>query len=407
MTGAFGPLGTSTPTPSAPVLRVADGGVIQDAVAPPPEVIRPLGRFNPADPFPVYDDLEDRLLTPSAPMTDTETHPDSTVAHILAVCAGYSYSDADTLSVMMARMGLERNRVRMIGQYVDAMSIASTAFVVQSADGRVVILCYRGTPPLNLINWFTDSDVSPSMVEFPLRGGVGHGYGLHAGFYRNTRATGYEVTQALLAAARGHPVVAAGTQELTDPRERMQVLYVTGHSLGGAMGLIQTLMLRTDRRLEIVFGRSFAATYTFGQPMVGTPELAHDVEEQGLGGSRIVRFRYGRDPIPHLPPRTTGPFEHVGNEFHSENGGWTATAPATQMRWGVQLIGAAAAAGGRNFPFLGHVPVEYQLYDHGPAQYIPALTPRGVRSEFGDHPYLPPPGHGVVGRLRQVVNGRR
>ena len=45
--------------------------------------------------FPVYKDLADRLAA-------VTSHPDELPAHVMAVCGGYAYSDAETLSMMVA-----------------------------------------------------------------------------------------------------------------------------------------------------------------------------------------------------------------------------------------------------------------------------------------------------------------
>src|SRR3979411_1034091 len=214
-------------------LRYEDGVMVQDAVAPGLAKLRPLNPLKPGV-FPVYGDLSNRLLNPAEPFGNGGTHPDLTVAHTLphgagshtlAYCAGYAFSDAETVSTMMTRMGLENNRCRMIGEYVDAMFIMSTAFLVQSEDGRVVILAYRGTQPANVINWLTDADLYPTKVGFEI-GGTGP-YDVHGGFYRNVRATRYKVTEALLRAKQGIPVTAppGETQAELQP---MEALYVTG-----------------------------------------------------------------------------------------------------------------------------------------------------------------------------------
>ncbi len=96
--------------------------------------------------FPVYDKLVDRLASPP----DT---PDDIVRHVMATCSGYAYGDRDIVATMMTRMGLERPNLAEITISVDAMLLRSTAYIVQSRDGRVAILCYRGTPPLDLISW--------------------------------------------------------------------------------------------------------------------------------------------------------------------------------------------------------------------------------------------------------------
>src|SRR5258707_8856825 len=124
-----------------------------EATAPSIAELRPL-KTPTSSTFPVYKDLVDAMVKPSV-------HPDLAVAHVLGTCAGYAYSDAETVSMIMARMGLVDNRCLMVTENVDAMFICSTAFLVQSQDGRVVILCYRGTQPTNLVNWLTDADVDP------------------------------------------------------------------------------------------------------------------------------------------------------------------------------------------------------------------------------------------------------
>jgi hypothetical protein len=377
---------------------VEDGIGIQDAVAPSYSALRPL---NPVEPgiFPVYPDLVDALLKPSNPFSADIEHPDRTVAHALATCSGYAYSDAHTLSTMMARMGLANNRCRMIGTYVNAMLIESTAFVVQSEDGRVVILAYRGTDPSNVINLLTDVDIHPDQVAFDI--GDGGPYGVHAGFYRNTRATRFKVAEALLRAKYGHPVTGSGGHPRNGepprngevpspgPLEPMQALYITGHSLGAAMAAIESIMLRTEPNYEWRFTEELRATYTFAQPLVGSPELAAACNGDGFLREQVLRFVYQRDPVPHYPPLASGPFRNFGREFQFSGGGWreTTTVPAQQSWFLVEQLGGLVAFAARQFPLLNWIPFPYQIDDHLPQHYIAALTPPGVRSEFGDYDY--------------------
>ncbi len=158
--------------------------------------------------FPVYRDLVERLLRAhSAPSDPPQWDP--VAAHVLATIAGYAYSDADTVAMMAARLGLEENRCAMVAQNVDAMFICSTAFLVQSRCGRVAILCYRGTEPGNFINWLTNADVNPEAVPWRF-GGESAVHSVHAGFYRNVRATRYAVGEKLLLALQGKPIAGGG-----------------------------------------------------------------------------------------------------------------------------------------------------------------------------------------------------
>src|SRR5216684_1779051 len=87
------------------------------AVAPKYSQLRPLKETTSAT-FPVYRDLADKLA-------NTTNAPDRTIAHALGTCAGYAYSDHETVAMIMARMGLEDNRCLMVAESVDAMFICS------------------------------------------------------------------------------------------------------------------------------------------------------------------------------------------------------------------------------------------------------------------------------------------
>ena len=137
--------------------------LIEKSIAPPLSTLRPTKPTSSAT-FPVYHDLE-ALLAEEEQQPDQQ--PPATVAHTLAVAAGYAYSDAATVSMMLARMGLQDNHCLQVDMSVDAMFIRSTAFLIQSSDGSVVILAYRGTEPTNLVNWLTDADVHPDKIAFP------------------------------------------------------------------------------------------------------------------------------------------------------------------------------------------------------------------------------------------------
>ena len=61
-------------------------------------IVERLGCSPCAAPFPVYDRLIEEML--AAPRQQR----DATLAHVLAVCAGYSYSDSATVAMMMGRI---------------------------------------------------------------------------------------------------------------------------------------------------------------------------------------------------------------------------------------------------------------------------------------------------------------
>jgi hypothetical protein len=299
-------------------------------------------------------------------------------------------------------MGLLGNRCRMISTTADAMRISSSAFLVQSEDGRVVILSYRGTQPDNFINWMTDSDVEPERINYQFGDPCAS---VHAGFYRNVRATRYEVMGALGRAMQGLSVrrpLDGADEEIGE----LEALYITGHSLGGAMAAMTAAMLRHERKYSMLAER-LKAVYTFGQPMIGDPSFARACQKDDFLRENVVRYVNENDPVPHLPPGTSGPFRHFGREYayrvpylqqlsgllrylpgcayQPPRGEWHERAAVTsQMPSPVGIALGASMFIARKFQYLRALPAVYSFEDHLPHRYITALTPGGVANEFGD-----------------------
>lgn len=344
---------------------------VTSAIGPTFVQLRPLKPV-PTPGFPVYPDLVDRLV-------GAKRHPDGTAAHVAAVCAGYAYAEEQTVAMMMSRLGLEQNRCLEVSLSVDAMFIASTAYLVQSADGRLVVLAYRGTEPANFINWLLDVDVNPEKVSVPLPGAGGE-YQLHGGFYRNVLATKVEVVEALRRAL-GRQSVIPGGDPVPHP---MEALYVTGHSLGGAMAALMGVMLVTDPSYASI-GAALRAVYTFGQPMLGESRFARACADHPFLGRNVIRYVYEHDVVAELPPTASGDFAHFGPEWRYRSPDWKESAtPTKQMNNLLELPGAAAAFVAHQLRWFRKLPFQHSIYDHMPRHYLAALKPAGVTSEFGE-----------------------
>jgi Lipase (class 3) len=390
--------------------------LVNDDRAPDYRIMRPFKEKGAHPHFPVYPRLPDDLV-------DAKTHPNPTVAHVLAACAGYAYTEVDRtgrqrqnmVSTVMARMGLAENRCRVVAEYVDAMFIRSTAFIVQSMDGRVVIVAYRGTEPTNLISWLTDVEVhAKDPAKIVLAGGSGgsSSFDVHAGFYRNVRATRYEVLNTLKLALAGRSIL-GDDEEPVGTRPGLEALYLTGHSLGGAMAAILGLMLMTDPDYRDTIGRRLRAVYTFGQPMIGPSSLGAAYDRiPAEHRVPVLRYIYRNDPVPRVPPRQTGSFAHFGNEYRYD-GNWRETSdlPVTQAKDVTGFGQGAVEFLLEQVPGLHrliHFP--YSLADHFPQHYIEALTPAGTPlSEFGDHRLVKnsspqPAGAGGPARREQLLD---
>lgn len=317
-------------------------------------------------PFPVYEDLAGVLAS---------AHPagrDPVVAHVLGTCAGYAYADADTFGTMMTRIGLEQHASLRLTQIVDAMFIFSTAYLVQSRCGRVVILCYRGTEPAAVASWVGDAEVGSESSRLVLEGN--EAVRVHSGFHRNVRASWLSVVEQLRRALDGRSLTRPG-ESVEHP---MEALYVAGHSLGGAMALLFALAL-TGSGDHRAIADTLRAVYTFGQPMAVCTPLPAAAE---LLGRRLFRHVIPRDLIPALPPVAWGPFTHIGHEYRYTGGTWqrseTPVAQVATMREIPRSVIAFFATEKQRSRF------RYTLATHAPHHYLDALRPPGRVTEWGD-----------------------
>jgi hypothetical protein len=123
---------------------------------------------------------------------------------------------------------------------------------------------------------------------------------VHSGFCRSTRATLDEVVA-----------------ELLNPAP--EVLYITGHSLGGAMAAMAAVMLRMDPRYAQLKD-TLRAVYSYGQPMIGDAVFAEECQEDPFLATKVYRHVHRHDIVPHLPPVVSGSFTHFGTEFRFLDG---------------------------------------------------------------------------------------
>jgi hypothetical protein len=331
--------------------------------------------IGPGLPNPVYPDLVDRLATGS-------TAPDDVVRFVLAVCSSYAYGDVNTVATIMDRLGLTRNRCRMISEYVDALFLTSTAYLIQSHDGRVAILCYRGTPPTSAITWMTNFQVEPVTIPVPLGSATGGGK-VHAGFYRNVRSTRFKVMELLRDAIAAKSVLQEGGDG-----GPLEALYLTGHSLGGASAalLAASLVFEPGEHGEIL--RRLQAVYTYAAPMIGTPPFADACDRDPLLGQNVLRYVYANDIVPQLPPKASGPFKHFGQEYRyippGAEGRWLRSRPRDQLGSLAQIATTPLSILAKALTRTRHVPFHASLSDHLPQYYLDALTPPELRSEFGE-----------------------
>ena len=160
---------------------------------------------------------------------------------------------------------------------LDAINIGETqGFVckrITEGESPYLVLAFRGTEK-KVSDWLTDSQCVPT-VEGKAK--------VHTGFLEaftnNKDATGRTVKQVVQDILDG--------QDAKDQEGNRLPLFITGHSLGGALALLAT---------RLVAPNVDGACYTFGAPRVGNYEYFRFIK------TPVYRIVNSSDIVPRVPP---------------------------------------------------------------------------------------------------------
>ena len=227
---------------------------------------------------------------------------------MLAATAASSYEslkDCQCLLVDDERVGLggadlvevnaHMNPTNSSNQNSSNNSIGSTSHLIRTQDKKVLIVCFRGTKPTDLVDWVTHH-LNAGLAEFlndndntEDEDEAQHNSVLvHQGFLDNFHCV-WEGSQGVLAYLQDPQLMEENsTQDFqcnnkendmvraeatTDTvthwmdSSKLEAIYITGHGLGGAMALLGGLYLA---KMEPELYDKVRGIYTFGQPMVSS-----------------------------------------------------------------------------------------------------------------------------------------
>jgi len=201
-------------------------------------------------------------------------------ARAMAWAAQLAYEDDDRAKAQRILGGWGFARAAFLAaDVVSVLPVASTrVLVVSNADALLV--AFKGTDPLVLATWITDLAALPKRPD------------IHGGFSAALEAVWDELRTVLTNEGRGKRV------------------FVTGHSLGGALAVLAA------RRARDELGLTVAAVYAFGMPRAG--DAAFGTSYDALTNVSY-RFVYGDDFVAQVPPSHWG-FRHVGRRFSCARG---------------------------------------------------------------------------------------
>ncbi|KAJ7539493.1 hypothetical protein O6H91_11G096300 [Diphasiastrum complanatum] len=205
-------------------------------------------------------------------------------------------------------------------------------FTDRDVDANVVVVAFRGTEPFNTYNWSTDFDFS--WYKLPTLGRV------HVGFLealglgdRNDLTTFAQIHRKLSRLDSMQPdeslsglsedVIADDekllafdvvTKQVTDilQSNKNAKLYITGHSLGGALACLYSALLFCKQEDQVT--DRIDGVYTYGQPRVGDKEFARYVDKKLCSPvNRYFRVVYCSDMVPRVPfDDHVSQFKHSG-----------------------------------------------------------------------------------------------
>lgn len=315
-----------------------------------------------------------------APMRDQDGryHRDSFTDYVLSLAAAWAYADLGAMAEVMGRVGFPH--CHQVSMANDAMLVQAHGYFLQSDDGAVGILCFRGTEPRNVINWLTDASIRPEAVP---------GFGaIHGGFYRNVLYIWPRVRAIVDEAVHGRaPSDGSGSSRLGP----LESLYITGHSLGAAMAVIAGAKIFSDVRYAD-WQRCLHGIYTYGGPFVG--DLGFARAAQPLLAGLVFRHVFDHDPVPHLPPLSTGTFFQVGREYKSGDKGWVDATDQPAKQAGSAALTATIGVAGwltRQLRFFVNVRLPLSADDHVPLNYVRVCRDEIGSEWYGDFPSVTPP----------------
>jgi len=210
------------------------------------------------------------VSAPANPFDQFNAHTtkwDPQNARVLVYASDLAYKDAASIKAAAAAWGMK------------STIVASSASVLQAivlGDDEKVILAFRGTRPDQMKDWMTDFNIGQSsFTEYFTAPDVGM---VHEGFAHLLSGSWKQIVGATLAL-----------------QDKGQTLWITGHSLGGALALMAAAAFTFAERLPV------NGLYDFVQPRVGDLDFCTQCDSHF--GEVMFRFVNNEDIVTRVPPR--------------------------------------------------------------------------------------------------------
>jgi triacylglycerol lipase len=167
----------------------------------------------------------------------------------------------------------------------------SDLYAIAASCDKFAVLAFRGTKDFK--NWMTDLQATPTPFSWLFEGGPEVGQ-VHGGFGHVLRDAWGQIAAAVEVVAP-RPATTADLTTLVSPQ---RTLWVTGHSLGGALAVLAGAAFSMWSGASI---RSVNGIYTFGQPRIGLYPFCGNYDH--LLELKTFRFVNNQDLVPRVPFR--------------------------------------------------------------------------------------------------------
>ena len=225
--------------------------------------------------------------------------------------------------------------------WIDLTEHFTDLYAIAAGGPGFVAIAFRGTK--NFDDWMTDFQATP--VSFPWIFASGPDVGdIHAGFGHALVDAWDQIKKAISDLIP--------TPDVAPDMPQQPTLWLTGHSLGGALAVIAGAVFSMWSGAPI---RSVSGIYTFGQPRVGLFRFCGNYDH--LLSGKTFRFVNNQDLVPRVPFRGFD-YADVGQMIHFDSNG----APQLQSSQWTSFLNRTLQSFDEFFNIAGHA--QSNVRDH-------------------------------------------